>query len=77
VREERTLYPLDPTRNLREKTKAMEYRSDYLGRMEEIIYPDGEAVKYEYDQGGQIRKVTGTRLGVWCALHIKPLKIAD
>jgi hypothetical protein len=60
-----------------EKTKATEYRSDYLGRMEEIVYPDGEAVKYDYDQGGQIRKVTGTRLGVWCALRVKPKKIAD
>jgi RHS repeat-associated protein len=41
----------------------MEYVSDYLGRMERIIYPDGEDLRYGYDYGGNVVKVTGTRLG--------------
>ncbi|GHU66801.1 hypothetical protein FACS189447_08290 [Spirochaetia bacterium] len=41
----------------------MKYRSDYLGRMEEIEYPDGEVVKYGYDEGGQIRSAIGERVG--------------
>jgi hypothetical protein len=35
-------------------------QSDYLGRMQEIYYPDGETVSYEYGHGGQI---TRTRNG--------------
>ena len=46
-----------------EKTAAMRYRSDYLGRMERITYPDGEVVTYEYDDGGRIKTVTGERQG--------------
>jgi len=45
-------------------TISMGYKSDYLGRMEEISYPDGEVVSYGYDSGGQVTSVTGTRLGV-------------
>jgi RHS repeat-associated protein len=41
----------------------MAYLSDYLGRMEKITYPDGEAVQYEYDGGGQIVRATGTKGG--------------
>ena len=37
----------------------MEYRSDYLGRMQWILYPDGEKVTYGYDRGGQVVSVTG------------------
>jgi len=42
---------------------AMKYRSDYLGRMQEITYPDGEVVTYGYDYGGQITSVKGMRRG--------------
>ena len=35
------------------------YTFDYLGRMEKIIYPDGEELVYGYDHGGQITSVTG------------------
>ena len=42
----------------KEKSATMKYTSDYLGRMQEIIYPDGEVVTYSYDFGGQIYKVT-------------------
>nr|WP_255949272.1 RHS repeat-associated core domain-containing protein [Brucepastera parasyntrophica] len=45
------------------KTAEMRYRSDYLGRMEEITYPDGEVVKYEYNYGGEVERVTGEKQG--------------
>lgn len=37
----------------------MKYRSDYLGRMQWIEYPDGERIVYGYDNGGQVISVTG------------------
>jgi|GEM_PF-1170765 len=45
------------------ETATMSYKSDYLGRMEEIVYPDGEIVTYDYDFGGQVTSVTGSRQG--------------
>lgn len=42
---------------------VMEYHSDYLGRMQWIIYPDGEKVTYCYDNGGQVISVTDTNYG--------------
>jgi len=38
---------------------VMEYRSDYLGRMQWILYPDGEEITYGYDPGGQVISVKG------------------
>ena len=45
------------------ETAVMEYRSDYLGRMQWIAYPDGEKVTYGYDRGGQVVSVTGENYG--------------
>ena len=45
------------------ETAVMEYRSDYLGRMQWITYPDGEKVTYGYDQGGQVVSVRGEHYG--------------
>ncbi|WP_288605585.1 RHS repeat-associated core domain-containing protein [uncultured Treponema sp.] len=45
------------------ETAVMEYRSDYLGRMQWIAYPDGEKVTYGYDRGGQVISVTGSNYG--------------
>ena len=45
------------------ETAVMEYRSDYLGRMQHIVYPDGEKVSYGYDRGGQVISVTGSNYG--------------
>ena len=45
------------------ETAVMEYRSDYLGRMQHIVYPDGEKVSYSYDRGGQVVSVTGENYG--------------
>ncbi len=41
----------------------MSYRSDYLGRMQWIEYPDGERIVYGYDNGGQVISVTGSHWG--------------
>ena len=45
------------------ETAVMEYRSDYLGRMQWIIYPDGEKITYGYDNGGQVVSVKGEHWG--------------
>ena len=45
------------------ETAVMEYRSDYLGRMQWITYPDGEKITYGYDKGGQVISVTGSNYG--------------
>ena len=45
------------------ETAVMEYRSDYLGRMQWITYPDGEKITYGYDKGGQVTSVTGEHYG--------------
>ena len=45
------------------ETAVMEYQSDYLGRMQYIVYPDGEKVAYGYDRGGQVISVTGSNYG--------------
>ncbi|WP_287049386.1 hypothetical protein [Treponema sp.] len=45
------------------ETAVMEYRSDYLGRMQHIVYPDGEKITYGYDAGGQVVSVTGEHFG--------------
>ena len=50
-------------RNNPTETAVMEYRSDYLGRMQYIIYPDGEKVTYGYDRGGQVISVKGEHWG--------------
>ena len=45
------------------ETAVMEYRSDYLGRMQHIVYPDGEKITYGYDRGGQVVSVAGENYG--------------
>ncbi|MGN0729688.1 RHS repeat domain-containing protein [Treponema sp.] len=50
-------------RNNPTETAVMEYRSDYLGRMQWIVYPDGEKITYGYDRGGQVVSVTGEHYG--------------
>ncbi|MFW6313456.1 MAG: RHS repeat domain-containing protein, partial [Spirochaetota bacterium] len=64
VTEERTVRTrLSPgTHEVVEATTG--YRYDYLGRMERIIYPDGEELDYTYDRGGKITRVAGEHLGL-------------
>ena len=45
------------------ETAVMEYRSDYLGRMQWITYPDEEKITYGYDNGGQVVSVRGEHYG--------------
>ncbi|WP_407427401.1 toxin TcdB middle/N-terminal domain-containing protein [Treponema sp.] len=45
------------------QTAVMEYKSDYLGRMQYIVYPDGEKIVYGYDEGGQVVSVVGEHFG--------------
>ncbi|MCL2722630.1 MAG: hypothetical protein FWD47_14970 [Treponema sp.] len=61
VEEERRTIKLLPLSSGLSKEAVMRYTSDYLGRMQEIVYPDGERLRYEYNYGGQIVKVTGIR----------------
>lgn len=60
--ERRTLNRLTPGAS--PETAVMRYTGDYLGRMQRIVYPDGETVTYGYDHGGQLNRVTGNRNGV-------------
>ena len=62
VGETRSLYSRS-TGVVQEIEARMEYRSDYLGRMQHIKYPDGEEVSYLYDAGGQITGVRGEHNG--------------
>lgn len=62
VGETRSLYSRS-TGVVQEIEARMEYRSDYLGRMQHIRYPDGEEVSYLYDAGGQITGVRGEHNG--------------
>ncbi|WP_253692037.1 MULTISPECIES: RHS repeat domain-containing protein [unclassified Treponema] len=43
------------------ETASFEYRSDYLGRMQSMKYPDGEVITYTYDAGGQLKGVSGAK----------------
>ena len=59
TREERTLKRLSPLEA--DRSAVMHYRSDYLGRMESLTYPDGEVISYQYDPGGQVSGIRATR----------------
>ena len=43
------------------ETATFTYRSDYLGRMQTMRYPDGEIIIYTYDKGGQLKGVSGVK----------------
>ncbi len=40
-------------------SSTMRTEWDYLGRLQEVRYPDGEVLLYGYDEGGQIASATG------------------
>ena len=52
------LTPLTPA-----VSATISYVSDYLGRLQQITYPDEEVVSYSYDAGGQVQKVSGMHWG--------------
>lgn len=65
VEETRTITNFIDSHSVKQqKSATMKYQSDYLGRMQKIIYPDGEVVVYSYDYGGQVNKVTGRKSGL-------------
>ncbi len=45
-------------------TFVMEYEYDSWNRIQKMTYPDGEVVSYQYDKGGMLKSVTGTKNGV-------------
>ena len=45
------------------KAATTQFVYDYLGRLEELTYPDRETVFYTYDAGGQVTKISGTSKG--------------
>ena len=44
-------------------TFAMEYEYDSWNRIQNMTYPDGEVVSYEYNKGGMLQRVTGQKNG--------------
>lgn len=46
-----------------QQTYATQYTYDTFGRLQQMVYPDGEVLTYHYDSGGLVNQVTGTRGG--------------
>lgn len=44
-------------------TYVSTYSYDSWGRIQEMTYPDGEMVEYEYNRGGQLQRMAGKKLG--------------
>jgi RHS repeat-associated protein len=44
-------------------TYTTQYRYDTWGRLIGLVYPDGEALAYEYDAGGLVRRAVGSDRG--------------
>jgi RHS repeat-associated protein len=44
-------------------TYTTSYTYDTFGRLQSMVYPDGEVLTYHYDSGGEVNQVTGTRGG--------------
>ncbi|WP_081984422.1 toxin TcdB middle/N-terminal domain-containing protein [Treponema sp. OMZ 838] len=59
VKETRTIKRYEPL--CEPETATFTYRSDYLGRMQTMKYPDGETIIYTYDKGGQLKGVSGVK----------------
>jgi RHS repeat-associated protein len=49
-----TVGTLDPT-------YVTQYTYDTFGRLQQLVYPDGETLTYHYDSGGLVSSVTGTK----------------
>ena len=45
------------------ETYTTTYTFDTFGRMRSMVYPDGEALTYGYDSGGQLRSASGVKEG--------------
>ena len=62
--EKRTIKHVNAFVHKESTTAVMSYVSDYLGRMQKIVYPDTEVIRYGYDAGGQVTSITGTYAGL-------------
>lgn len=58
----RSLNRLTPLAAAESATLAYEW--DYLGRLQKIVYPDGEELVYGYDSGGRVSSVSGRYRGL-------------
>lgn len=47
--------------NIQITTYVSEYRYDTWNRIDSLIYPDGEVVKYHYNQAGKLESMTGAK----------------
>ncbi len=45
-------------------TYVTEYRFDTWGRIQELRYPDGEVVSYDYDIAGKLTSIAGRKTGI-------------
>ena len=62
VREARSL--VSPSTGQRPQDYATEYLYDSFGRLQALVYPDGEALRYGYNSGGLIDSAVGVKAGV-------------
>ncbi len=42
-------------------TYTTQYTYDTFGRIQNMVYPDGEALTYHYDSGGAVNRITGVK----------------
>ena len=58
------------------KTITLETRWEYdsWGRVQSILYPDSEDVRYYYDRGGNVNHIEGTKPGQTTTQYIKQLR---
>ena len=52
-----------PNTNQQSISIETNFAYDSWGRIDSMIYPDGEILKYAYDYGGQLKSITGTKAG--------------
>jgi len=45
------------------ETYTTQYTFDTFGRMQSMVYPDGEVLTYRYDSGGMVRQASGVKEG--------------
>ena len=62
VREARSL--VSPSTGQRPQDYVTEYLYDSFGRLQALVYPDGEALRYGYNSGGLIDSAVGVKAGV-------------
>ena len=45
------------------ETYTTHYTYDTFGRLQRMVYPDGEVLTYSYDSGGMVRAASGVKGG--------------